>query len=465
MNPMSNELVIAAHDFLATAVSRRALWAFRHLKAQTRSDGAIYSQALSFRKQAWDWDESRRKDWMLVRLREVVRCAALTTPFYRERFASIGFDPSADFGFSEFAALPVLERSEVQEAGDSILSSDVPRAERQWNATGGSSGRPVEIQMGPRERAWRSSGADFSMRRLGVEPGVRRALLWGHHLDPVARDSFKDRLLDALGNRAWFDCLRLSPSKLLDYDDAMRRYRPRCLVAYASALAFLAETIESARRAPAPYPTRRIVTGAEKLLKEQREIVERVFQVPVHERYGSRDVGDVGFQYEPWNNLHYRIDWALVFVEPATDGPESDILVTKLQADAMPMIRYRTDDVGIFAPGAKPGEPQWVLHEVLGRRADRVFRPDGGWVNGLHFPHLFKDFRLRDFKVHQREDYSLDVRVVLPADAPADALAVIQANLRENLPGVSVEVSAVEEIERTKANKWRPVVSDVRVSS
>jgi phenylacetate-CoA ligase len=197
-------------------------------------------------------------------------------------------------------------------------------------------------------------------------------------------------------------------------------------------------------------------------LKEQRAVVERAFGVPVHERYGSRDVGDMGFQYDPQKSLSYRVDWALVLLEPATDAPESDILVTKLHGDAFPMIRYRTDDVGIFPVGSRPGHPAFEIAEVLGRRADRVFRRDGSWVQGIHFPHLFKEHRLAGFKVHQRADYSVDVSVVFRGTPAATTLALIRQNLESNLPGLPVRVQAVDSIEPTRANKWRPVVTDVK---
>ncbi len=454
--------LLALHDWFSVNVSRRGLWYARTLLPRTRHDGRHYRAGLRFRRESWEWSNERRREWVLQRLREVVRRAYDTTVYYREAYDRAGFDPRAPFSFADFGALPVLERAIVQERQDDLLSSAVPARERLANATGGSSGRPVHIAMGPAERGWRASGSDFSMERLGVEPGVRRALLWGHHLDPVMRSGILDRVADVAGNRAWFDCLRLSPQRLLSYHEELTRYRPRCLVAYASALALLAETIDRAGLGPASYPTRRIVTGAEKLLQEQREVVERVFRVPVHERYGSRDVGDMGFQYDPRTTLDYRIDWALVLVEPAGSGPESDILVTKLQADAMPMIRYRTDDVGVFPADARTGEPTFVLHEVLGRRADRIFKRDGSWVNGLHFPHLLKDFRLADFRVFQREDHAVEVSVVLTPDSPPDALARIRANIAANVGDLPLTVEPVATLERTKANKWRPVISMVR---
>ncbi|HXG45157.1 MAG TPA: hypothetical protein VNJ71_10415 [Gemmatimonadales bacterium] len=455
------DLLIALHDALSHRLLRPAYELGRGLARRHRLAYRAYREGLRFRRASAVWSLARRDEWVLARLRNMLRYAYASTAFYRERWDAIGFDPRADFDWSDFARLPVLTRADVHEHGAALRSTAVPDWEVERNATGGSSGRPVEIWMGPVERGWRASGAEYSMRRLGVGHGVRRALLWGHHLDPVQREGLLDRVLDLLANRRWYDCFRLSPERLLAYDRDLRRYRPRCMVAYASALAALAAELERRGAPPPPYPSVCFVTGAEKLYDDQRALIERVFRRPVHERYGSRDVGDMGFQYLESGSRHYDVDWALVLLEPETAETEAPILVTKLHGDGMPMIRYAVDDIGRFPPGAVPGRPTYRLEAVVGRKADRIMLPQGGWVHGIHFPHLLKDFPLRDFQVRQAADYGVTVRLVAgPAFSEAHRRA-IEANLRANLPGLSVTCELVDAVPRTPANKWRPVISEV----
>ncbi|HXI22210.1 MAG TPA: hypothetical protein VNH46_14040, partial [Gemmatimonadales bacterium] len=167
------------------------------------------------------------------------------------------------------------------------------------------------------------------------------------------------------------------------------------------------------------------------------------------------------FQYLADHNRVFEVDWALVMVEPDGPGPEAGILVTKLHADAMPMIRYANDDVGRFPAGSSPGKPVYCLEEVLGRRADRILLPSGSWLHGLHFPHLFKDFPIREFQVAQKRDFSVVVRIVPTAEFGPSHRAALAANLAANLPGVAFAVETVDAIPRTRANKWRPVVSEL----
>jgi phenylacetate-CoA ligase len=298
------------------------------------------------------------------------------------------------------------------------------------------------------------------MRRIGVPRGARQALLWGHHLDPGARDTAKDRLLNFVANRKWFDCLRLSDAKLEIYDRELRLYRPECIVAYPSALAALASHIARTGRAP-NYPLNCLVTGAEKLYDSQREQIEAVFRKPVFERYGGRDVGGLAFQRDGTANGIFEVDWAGVLVEPANLEASSSIVVTKLWGDAMPMIRYLNDDVAVFPKGTRIGHPSYYLEQIVGRSVDRIALPDGGWVHGNHFPHLLKDFPLKEYQIRQAKNFEVTVSLVPGPGFSPEHTQRILANLKANLPGITVHTEFVATTPRTRANKWRPVVSEV----
>ena len=241
----------------------------------------------------------------------------------------------------------------------------------------------------------------------------------------------------------------MSPEIMRRYDADLRAYRPRVLVAYASALAQFAQFLEAEGLHPT-YPSAAIVTGAEKLHDVQREVIERVFRVPVHERYGSRDIGDTAFQLgDAAGGL--SVDWALVLVERQTEEEPAPIIVTKLHGDAMPMFRYRVDDLARFPRDARPGYPTHTLLDVTGRSNDRISLGKGQWVHGIHFPHLFKDFPVKDFQVHQLASGEVKVRIVPTAAFRESDLVMIHRNLVTSLAPRSVGIELTDEIERNAA--------------
>ncbi|MGH9370061.1 MAG: hypothetical protein ACRD15_00860, partial [Vicinamibacterales bacterium] len=433
---------------------------YRSTRPGTRAGMASFREGLRFRTETDGWSEDRKRDWVLGQLRDALRRAWRETPFYRESFNNAGFDPNPNFGYEDFARLPIVDREDVRTAGDRMFSTVVPPSAVRKDATGGSSGVPTEIRTGPRERGWRESGHEYFMRRVGLPAGSRIALLWGHHLDPLKRDTLRERVQDWLVNVRTFDCLRLSPEIFDRYHREMDRLRPKCILAYAGALAALAEHLDSRGIVPR-YPTVRLITGAEKLFPHHREIVEKVFRCPVHERYGGRDVSMVAFQTGVPEALDFEVDWSLLLVEPEATDETSSVLVTKLQADAMPMIRYRVGDMAHFPAGSQPGRPSFRLLAVAGRETDRLWLPGGQWMNGLSFPHLLKDYPVREFQIHQRADYSVTVRVIPTGAFTEDSGRGILQIVRANLPHVPVDLQLVDDIPRTASNKRRPVISDV----
>jgi phenylacetate-CoA ligase len=458
------DLIGEIHDTLSVHVLMPFSRLHRSTRPSTRPTQQAFHEGIRFRREAAKWDHEKRSRWILDRLRSVVRRAYEETVFYKELFDGLHFNPYADFDFHDFNKLPVLTREHIHEAGPKLLASSVSADQMRSDSTGGSTGIPVKLWLGPKERGWRDSGMERFFEMLGVPEGSRAALLWGHHLDPKATDSFRDRYHAFVSNIKWFDSLRLSPQTLDEYHHELERLRPACIIAYASALGHLAEHILERNYKPS-YPTRCSITGGEKLWSRHRLLIEEAFGRPVHERYGSRDAGCVGVQLEPANNLDYTVDWAHVLVEPELAQAESPILITKLNADAMPMIRYRIGDLGRFLPDSKPGHPTFVLPDVMGRELDRISLPGGRWVAGLEVPHLLKDYPVREFLFLQREDHSVELQIVPQADFDDSSLRRIRELLTANLPGLQIEIKLRESVVRTKSNKWRPVISEVKSDS
>jgi phenylacetate-CoA ligase len=436
--------------------------AYRLARPAYRPAMLAFVRGRRFRRRTSAWADQQKRDWILHRLRAVVRQAARDSAYYRDLFARIGFDPRDEFSFDDFGRLPVLDRADISAAGRAMIARSIPTALLRRDSSGGSTGEPTEVWLGPEERGWRDSAIEFFMARVGAPPGAAVALLWGHHLDPAARDDWRSRYHAFEENLCWLDCFRLSSETLDRYHEILTRRRPAAILAYASALAMLAEHLCERGIRPT-YPNRCLITGAEKLLPAHRQIIERTFGMPVHERYGSRDVGAMAFQAHPDRCLDFDVDWTNVLLEPerVDAGAEAPILVTKLHADGMPMIRYRVGDVGRFSENSRPGHPAVVLREIVGRQCERIWLPDGRWVTGLQLPHLLKDYPVREFMFVQREDYSVELRIVPKAEFNEAARCAILATIGGNLTGVDTTLVAVDSIPRTRANKWRPVVSAV----
>ncbi|MEW6127498.1 MAG: hypothetical protein AB1757_10725 [Acidobacteriota bacterium] len=421
---------------------------------------AFYA-GMEFRRTTTHWSTEQKREWILRRLHFSLRRAYRETDFYRERFDHIGFDPFTDFSFADFARLPALEKDDLFQAGKTILSKAIPKEKLLHDSTGGSTGKPVEIWLGAEEQGWRESAGERFQEQIGAPAGTRTALLWGHHLDPVKRDSLRDRFIAFLNHQRWFDCFRLAQDTLEKYHLEFQRWQPELIIAYAAPLGALAEWVAEHHLKP-NYPEIGFVTGAEKLLPHHRAIIESVFRRPVHERYGSRDVGYIGYQLNPQQSTSFALDWANLLIEPESTETVSSILITKLHADGMPMIRYRIGDLGHFPVASAPGNPSFTLNEIIGRETDRIWLRSGRWISGSQIPHMMKDAAVQEYQLVQQADYSIHLSIVPKREFNEAISSRIQSTLGLNLEGLPIDIVVVDHIERTKANKFRPVISHVK---
>lgn len=421
--------------------------------------GRHYLHARRFFERAAFWSDTEKNDWILERLRFVVRRAYDNTDYYREVLNGIGFNPYEPFGFDDFGSLPVLERSSVQDDSKRLMSGNVDLRTVQFDGTGGSTGVPVRFAKGPEEQGWLRACSEEQRLLWGVPPGSLRIKLWGHHLDPASSQSPKQRLLALLENQYVLEAYRLSARDLEDYHALLETRQPTVLGGYASSLYALAEHLDKTGVSPS-YPTFCLTSAAEKLWPHQRELVETVFRRPIYEVYGSRDLGLIAAQVPGQSSLALRVNWANLLVEPEEEaGEHRSILVTKLHGDAMPMIRYRIGDMGRFTTSSRPGYPTLHIQEVTGRDVDRIVLQDGSWLNGVTLVGIMRTAPVKQFQVVQLEDLSLQIDVVPDAGYNDDQHYALLSVIRSNMGDLPVKMRIVEDVVRTKSNKWRPVVS------
>ena len=134
---------------------------------------------------------------ILARLQSSCACVP-ETDLYRDLYDRIGFDPESSFSFEDYSRLPVLERDDVRRAGSALISNVIPADQLKRDATGGSTGKPTEIWMGPEENGWSESGGETFFERL-VADGTRTGCS-GTHSTLYQRPSARSLLCVANNN-------------------------------------------------------------------------------------------------------------------------------------------------------------------------------------------------------------------------------------------------------------------------
>ena len=141
----------------------------------------------------------------------------------------------------------------------------------------------------------------------------------------------------------------------------------------------LAEVFQGEGIDPTATSLRTLVIGAEPHTDEQRKKIERLLNVKAYNSFGMTEMNGpgVGFECPEQNGLHFWEDCYLVEIihpetgEPVPDGEVGELVLTTLDREMMPLIRYRTRDLTRILPGSCPcGRTHVRLDRIKGRSDD-----------------------------------------------------------------------------------------------
>lgn len=122
-----------------------------------------------------------------------------------------------------------------------------------------------------------------------------------------------------------------------------------------------------------------LVIGAEPHTDAQRKKIEESFGAKTYNSFGMSEMSGPGVAFEcpEQNGLHLWEDSYIMEIinpdtlEPVPDGEVGELVLTTLDRDAMPLIRYRTRDLTRIIPGECPcGRTHRRIDRLKGRSDD-----------------------------------------------------------------------------------------------
>lgn len=360
-----------------------------------------------------------------AKVRDTVRFAASSIPFYRERFRGLA---DAVEGPADLSRLPTMTKRDVRENFPSRMLPDgisaaelVASGEVELYSTSGTTGERLQTFYDAKRHAYpeRFPGIDPVPGRWGA---ARIALfttpICSGAVCHMGGSSYEDRLMKDgtyLALHSSDRVLALTRSELEGILRDVERFQPTILrtdPVYAFALARALE------REGLPFPKFDVIwTAYEYCSVIHRPLIERAFGAPVHTLYAATDLGG-GCQAFRCTNGHYHVrhnQYIFEFLgkdeQRVAPGRVGEIAVTSLYHRFVPVIRYRVEDLG--RPLETPcscADGAWPAFDLEGRIKDCMRATDGRLVTTRAFDDLFLGLDWLDFyQATQVGERSFDV--------------------------------------------------------
>ncbi len=124
-----------------------------------------------------------------------------------------------------------------------------------------------------------------------------------------------------------------------------------------------------------------LAIGAEPHSDEQRKRIEEMLGVKAYNSFGMSEMcgPGVAFECQEQNGMHIWEDYYIVEIvdpktlEPVPDGEMGELVLTTINREAMPLLRYRTRDLTRIIPGECPcGRHHKRIDRMRGRSDDMI---------------------------------------------------------------------------------------------
>ena len=188
----------------------------------------------------------------------------------------------------------------------------------------------------------------------------------------------------------------------------------------------LAEVFQEEGIDPTESSLKTLIIGAEPHTDEQRRKIERMLGVKAYNCFGMTEMNGPGVAFEclEQNGMHIWEDCYLVEIidpetlQPLPDGEIGELVLTTLDRNMMPLIRYRTRDLTRIIPGECPcGRTHRRIDRIKGR-SDDMFIIKGVNIFPMQiekilvqFPELGSNYLITLETLHNQDEIIVEVEL------------------------------------------------------
>ncbi len=409
------------------------------------------------------WTRERLTDYQNTQLKKIIVYGYTHSPYYKALFDKAGLNPEDIKSHEDLQKVPILTKKDIYTCSDSILTVK-GKNNLIKEQTSGSTGTHTTVYFSKAAQSFTYAAelqffnwSGFSLGQHHIQTGM--SLTRG----------FEKTLKDFL-----FRCIYVSAFNLTDQDikaveSSIKSKKIKFLIGYASSLYCIAEYFQRTGR---QFDFSGVISLGDTLFPHFRAAIEQVFGCPVTDTYGCCEGFMVAGQCQ-YQSYHVPMPLNIVEVVdnngiPVENGEIGRVLLTRLDSNPMPLIRYEIGDLAAKAETnyCECGRGYEILKKILGRDTDIVITPAGHKLIVHYFTAIFEhEDSIEQFQVQQNFHDTITILIKKRPNFTDDVLSRISEKILQKCAGdIKIEYNAVDEIPAAKSGKRRFVISKYSLS-
>jgi len=432
--------------------------------------GKVFRDTYKFLQESQWWSREKLEEYQMQQLEKLLTHSYENVPYYRRIFDERGLKSRDIHNFDDLRKLHYLTKDIIRENLPDLIAQNYPKYKLWYVTTGGSTGTPMGFYWekgiaSPKE--WAFVWRQWNWARFGF--GEKRVILRGKVINRFKRGKRQWWEYDPINNALILSSYDMTEGNLFKYVDAIKKFKPSAIQGFPSSLYILANFLRNSNLRI--KNTECILTSSEMLYAHQRETIEEYLGAKIYDHYGNTEKNALIMECDK-GNYHIISEYGIIELI-GKDGNSinkedeiGEIVATGFNNYAMPFIRYKTEDLGIYSKQkCSCGRNYPILKKVEGRIQELIVLKDGTFIPATIFLQHFKGFtNIKEMQLVQEEVGRVIVNIVrIPKYSKVieqEILSYIQKGIGARL---DVEFAYVDHIPYTRSRKYKFLIQNLPI--
>lgn len=423
-------------------------------------------------KKSQHWTKEQLEEYQLKKLNELLTHAYDNVPYYTRVFDDKNLKPSDITNIEDLKLLPILTKKIIKDNLNDLKATNLPESKFEHVTTGGSTGDPMAFyyEKGV-SRAQEWAFIKTLWDRVGYKFRDKCVILRGNIVKNAENGkywekTFFNRWLVLSSYHMSDETLDLFVKKIIDFN-------PKFIQAYPSSVTLLAKYMDNNDLEPFQN-LKAVLCGSENIYNWQRELIEKVLGCRLYSWYGHSERAILAGECEFSSNYHifpeYGIFELLNEDKDNNDKNKGIIVSTSLTNYAMPLIRYKTDDVGLLINHHCECEREYtILESVEGRLQDYIVTGNNRLVSltALIFSQHFNAFsNIKTMQIIQKEPGLITIKIIPELSFSEDDQQELKSKMLKVVENdLDISFEFVKEISRTNRGKHKFLIQKLSLNN
>ena len=412
------------------------------------------------------WTSEQIIEYKKVNLRNTVVNAFDSVPYYRNLIPRLELTPQVISCLSDLKKLPVLSKEDVRQNQQALLSEKFDLADLQEYHTSGTTGTALTFFKTRNSIAKQWAIWYRHRARFDCDLGDLHVNFTGKKVVPASQSKPPYWRYNAAYNQYLINMPHISKSKIRAIVDFLNTIKPVFYSGYPSIIAEVARlAIDHNLFLKDECKPKYIFCGAENTLDYQKDVLELWTGAIITDQYGLTE-GNCNMSRCEHGNYHEDFEFCHIeCIDPEllpNGRIRGRLIGTSFSNPAMPLIRYDTGDVAVWAPeGYKCpcGRNSIVIESIEGRIDDSIKLLDGRRV--MRFDYIFKGTdSIQEAQVCQYKEGEVVIKIVFRDHYSSQVEDDLKSAFSHWICSeTTVIIRQVDSIEKSSSGKFRAVKS------